>query len=258
MPTIEVLQTAASAPAPGWAYVLDRHIDPSKTAINPSGSRSTKRIRTATHLPTPSDDNELSRREQLAIERRLADLQRDGSGKDIEIPKQWRVGHNAKLATNVRRALGSEKTFAHHVEDEEAARALRLSEGSSARSAAAVAARRAEKAAAKSYHPESINTIDVDMDADKDEDDDNPLLQSEVIAPPTAEEIEALLSAPALSWTEARVGPPLPPSKGGPPQRHFCEICGYWGQVRCLKCGSRVCALECKNAHDQDCKQRFA
>jgi zinc finger HIT domain-containing protein 1 len=251
MPTIEVLQTAASAPAPGWAYVLDRAVDPSKTAINPSGSRNTKRIRTQTHAPVATDGSELTRREAVAIERRLAELQKDG-GKDIDIPAKWRVQHNAKLATNVRRVLGSEKTFMHHVEDEEAARALRATEGAvSWRSAAAVAARKADAKKASAPGPAQSS-------AQADEDDENPLLQSNVPLPPTAEEIEALLSAPALSWTEARVAPPLPPSKGGPPQRHFCEICGYWGRVRCLKCGSRVCALECKNAHDQDCKQRFA
>lgn len=49
-------------------------------------------------------------------------------------------------------------------------------------------------------------------------------------------------------------GPPLGyaravcrPSKR--PERRFCEICGYWGNYRCGKCGARYCDLSCMGVH---------
>jgi zinc finger HIT domain-containing protein 1 len=54
----------------------------------------------------------------------------------------------------------------------------------------------------------------------------------------------ALVSGPPLSYNGARAGPPV-----GKPQRRFCEICGYWGTIKCIKCGARVCGLECTKTH---------
>ena len=76
--------------------------------------------------------------------------------------------------------------------------------------------------------------------------EDDLLLKTYTPAPPSAAEMEALVSAPPLSYNQARVAPPV-----GKPQRYFCEICGYWGSVRCMKCGARVCGLECKVTHDE-------
>lgn len=76
---------------------------------------------------------------------------------------------------------------------------------------------------------------------------DASLLQSSVPSAPSAALMEALMSAPPLSYTAAGVGP----SSAGRPQRQFCEICGYWGRVKCMKCGARVCGLACKTAHDE-------
>ena len=76
---------------------------------------------------------------------------------------------------------------------------------------------------------------------------DARLLQSSVPPPPSAALMKALTSAPPLSYNAARVGP----STSGRPQRQFCEICGYWGRVKCMKCGARVCGLACKTAHDE-------
>lgn len=51
-------------------------------------------------------------------------------------------------------------------------------------------------------------------------------------------------------------GPPLGyaravsrPSKR--PERAFCEICGYWGNYRCGKCGARYCDLACMGTHQE-------
>ena len=86
-------------------------------------------------------------------------------------------------------------------------------------------------------------------------DDVNPLLRAHTPMRPPSPLLEELLSAPPLPYAAAR----SKPSALGLPPTHFCEICGYWGKVRCLKCGARVCGLECKGAHDdQRCPKFFA
>ncbi len=92
--------------------------------------------------------------------------------------------------------------------------------------------------------PESISTMPPFVRSD---DDNDPLLTSHIPAVPSAEVIEALLSAPPLSYTASRAAP----STLSAPARQFCEICGYWGRVRCMKCATRVCSLDCKRIHDE-------
>lgn len=289
MPQIEVLQTAHTA-APGWAYVVDTGHDPSKLAINPSGTRKGRAQRTVTQHVT--DAPELSRRENVAVAKRLADLDKEG-GKEIEIPSKYKGpvatwksgGTGGKLTTNVRRILQSEKTFKHHLDDEEARLGMRS--GTSAQVPAPVVAGRSRTAGLKRGStsgvmgppalpsPTTVSpaaTEDVAMtDAPPiskansqiastptnlmDRDANEPLLQIHVPSLPTPEELEALVSAPPLSYNAARAAPP---PASAPPQRKFCEMCGYWGRVKCLKCGQRVCGLECKEAHDLDCKRKYA
>lgn len=83
--------------------------------------------------------------------------------------------------------------------------------------------------------------------------DTNPLLRSYIPSAPSEAIINALVAAPPLSYNMARARP----SPSGRPQRHFCEICGYWGLVKCIKCGARVCGLECKGTHDEGRCLRF-
>ena len=82
--------------------------------------------------------------------------------------------------------------------------------------------------------------------------DNDPLLMSRVPDMPSDEELRGLLARPPLSYLEAR----------GTwdqkyPMRVFCEVCGYWGRVRCLKCGTRVCALDCLETHREECVTRY-
>ena len=286
MPHIEVLQTEKSTAAPGWAYVYDRPVDPSKVAIDPTSNARGKGGRAqraaATNVVAAG---ELTRRETIAIQRRLADLDKDGgSGKDVPIPAKWKDfqigtegngvgtwGKGRKVTTNVRRVLLSEKTFAHHLEDEEARMALARESGvgrneGGRRSDFGV--KRGDRAPGKRTSMSAQSQDDVEMtDApagteettissgqSKDTPDD-PLLSVETPAAVSAEELEELLSQPPLSYNAARAAPP---DVNAPPQRRFCEMCGYWGRVKCLKCGARVCGLDCKDAHDQDCRKRFA
>ncbi|KAL2170056.1 hypothetical protein VTG60DRAFT_5328 [Thermothelomyces hinnuleus] len=86
--------------------------------------------------------------------------------------------------------------------------------------------------------------------------DADPLLVSRVPPFPSDDELRALMTAAPLSYLEARAawdedGP------GRYPVRVFCAVCGYWGRVKCMKCGTRVCALDCLEAHREECVTRY-
>ncbi|KAK3329617.1 hypothetical protein B0H66DRAFT_32292 [Apodospora peruviana] len=86
--------------------------------------------------------------------------------------------------------------------------------------------------------------------------DNDPLLvSSRVPRFPTDDELCALMTAPPLSYLEARAG--WGDEEGRYPVRTFCEVCGYWGRVRCLKCGARACALDCLQTHKEECFTRY-
>jgi len=82
--------------------------------------------------------------------------------------------------------------------------------------------------------------------------DGDPLLMSRVPDVPSDEELRALLAHPPLTYLEA-----LGRRDGTYPTRTFCEVCGYWGRVRCMKCGTRVCALDCLETHREECVTRY-
>lgn len=151
----------------------------------------------------------------------------------------------------------SQKTFANHLADEEAAitaqaaqatpmqptRTLALNNNSSheeRRSSRAAA----DSSAATSKIETQPDTSTISSVGERGSED--PLLKTYVPQAPSPAVIEALLAGPPLSYNAARSLPPV-----GKPQRHFCEICGYWGTIKCLKCGARVCGLECKTTHDE-------
>ncbi|KAI1757041.1 hypothetical protein F4782DRAFT_548056 [Xylaria castorea] len=147
----------------------------------------------------------------------------------------------------------------------------------SAFASAAAASTSSRKPAAK-QEPEDVQMLDVpDTDTSSSQEqprstiltlhplpptrlgDDDPLLASRLPPLPSDEELRALLAAPPLSYLEARGT--WPPNTGGDgrqyPTRAFCVVCGYWGRVRCMKCGTRVCALECLETHQEECVTRY-
>ena len=82
MPQIEILPNTGAAPAPGWAYVPDTGYDPSKVAINPKD-----RKRIAARPGGVPSGNELSARQQTALQRRLVELEKDNNSREaITIP----------------------------------------------------------------------------------------------------------------------------------------------------------------------------
>ena len=239
MPHIELLANQASAPAPGWAYVPEsNYIDPSKTAINPTGARA----RHKNAAGGAQGHSELTARQQTAVQRRLQELDRDAPARDVTIPRDKAGGVGKTQGT--RRILGSAKTWRNWLDDEEAMLGGQV-QGVKGAAAAAAAA---PAVAAVPADAEDVQMADNPPETD-------PLLRVDTLASVSPRQIEALLSVPPLSYNAARAAPP---DDTAPPPRHFCEICGYWGRVRCLKCGSRICGLDCKTVHDAECSRRFA
>jgi zinc finger HIT domain-containing protein 1 len=90
--------------------------------------------------------------------------------------------------------------------------------------------------------------------------DTDPLLMTPLPPFPSDDELRALMTAPPLSYLEARATWPTDGDDGTSPRyptRVFCAVCGYWGRVRCMKCGARVCALDCLEVHREECITRY-
>ena len=242
MPHVEVLPNSSASVAPGWTYVVDTGYDPSKVALNP------KNKKRAAAQPTRAGENELSARQQTAIARRIADLTRDNDPRvQIAIPGKWIT----PKTQNARRIIQYQRQIKHWLDEEEATTgpsqvaAPRTQRGS-------VAVRRQNTFATSASMPatpvEATPAPATPSRLDAASADDALLeIESKMPPPLDPKELEALLAAPPLSYAASHVGPP---PAGGPPQRQFCDNCGYWGTIRCRKCGARVCGLECKDAHE--------
>ncbi|KAI4185982.1 MAG: hypothetical protein L6R41_003788 [Letrouitia leprolyta] len=260
MPGIEILPNSTSITAPGWAYVPDNGYDPSKVAIQPSGARK----RAARIAGITSGDT--TTRQNNATLKHLAELDKDNY-RDVQIPvparSKEKAASKSKTTPNVRRILTSQKTFANHLADEEAALASqgeqtvavlsrtpaptlgrKASTGQRASTVGsdALPAEDAQSRTTKLH----ASTESFEMASDEDPGIQEPLLKSYIPEIPPPAVMEALLAGPPLSYNAARSAPSI-----GKSRRYFCEICGYWGTVKCLKCGARVCGLKCKTTHDE-------
>ncbi|KAI9781150.1 MAG: hypothetical protein M1839_006258 [Geoglossum umbratile] len=292
-PLIEILpNTSTATTAPGWAYVLDTGLnDPSKASpLQPAGPRQRNARNNA------AGGQETTARQNNAVLKHLAELERDNH-REVQIPvslgKGREVGRitKTKLTPTVRRILLSQKTFANHLADEEAllsnqttsaaaaagppstarpARATTATPTTQATTATPTATTKYKKRAlappksqklAQKHHPKpqppaQSNRPPTPTSTSASTSPASPLpllLTTTTPTPPSETTIATLLSAPPLPYTAARACPPA----SGAPARCFCEICGYWGRVRCLKCGARVCGLECKVVHDEGRCLRF-
>ena len=168
------------------------------------------------------------------------------------------------MTQGVRRILMSQKTFANHLADEEAAIAAQEQNPSTVNTPRPVSHK--IKAPSSLLKRQSTTTTDSSpteasqssfsgkqpsatglMDPPKLPGGLDPLLKTYMPSAPSEAVMDALLAGPPLSYNAARAT--LPPKAR--PMRHFCEICGYWGSIKCMKCGARVCGLECKGTHDE-------
>lgn len=171
----------------------------------------------------------------------------------------------------MRKILQSQKTFGNYLDD---FLALQQSEGAVAVTTTSTAQTASSSNNKRPSMSKNANTADKDvvmMDAAAPTTfnlldtpanpppaphpgDDDPLLASRVPDLPTDAELRALLAHPPLTYLEARG---TYNGSVGPPPRVFCEVCGYWGKVRCMKCGTRVCALDCLETHREECMTRY-
>ena len=250
MPRIDVLPTGTSIAQPGYAFVPETRQLPQAVTQSSGG-----RKRAARNTGTGFGD--ATARQQNAILKHLAELDRDNN-RDIQIPVpkdagargmkttrersqkvlliEVNAGARGKTNTNVRRIMMSQKTFANHLADEEAA----LAQKTTSTTQASAQSRRTSTAEGKSALRKTAAVDDDPVEADN-------LLRTYVPTAPSNQVMHALTTAPPLSYNAARA------TRSGPrkPLRHFCEICGYWGNIKCMKCGARVCGLDCQGAHDE-------
>ncbi|KAI9795801.1 MAG: hypothetical protein M1833_006822 [Piccolia ochrophora] len=252
MPHIEVLPpTKAQASTPGWAYVPDTGYDPSKASLAPS-STSRKRTTRVQKSGGGIGGSELTARQQNAILKHLVELDRDNH-RDTHIPVPVKARDGAgrvsrgKLTPAVRRILTSQKTFANHLADEAAVAPASQQPQNPAPKDAVPSSKSKTPKTKSTSPPASASPLSSESTVD-------PLLKSYIPPIPPPSLLEELTTAPPLPYAAARAGPSTLPS---PSRRHFCEICGYWGRVRCMKCGARVCGLECKGVHEEGRCLRF-
>lgn len=256
MPLVEVVPTASTAVTPGWAYVPDTGYDPSKEAIVPSGAR--KRARISHYVSSPANtagasvNDQASARQQAKIAKHLVELDKENH-KDVQIVFPHRTkdlaqrGTRGKMTTGVKKIVLSAKTWKNYLDDEEASLAQQKPTAATTRQNIQVEAM--ELDSPSSIEPDQISTPAVTiLDANT-----AALINVDVPSFPSRAELEALLSSPPLSYNASRAAS----STSTAPPRLFCEMCGYWGRARCMKCGTRVCGLECKRQHDDTRCLRF-
>lgn len=266
-PHIEELPTTQTKQAPGFAWVAVS--GPPNDPAKHWGTTNKKRARQSGLGQSDIQREALSARQQRDVERKIKELNSDGP-RDVQIPIPKRDGGGAVRAgktPNTKKILASGKTFAHYLDDEEAEIA-RTGRREGEAESTAIATQRASKTPIARRKPQlgrdegSLSSSPApsglsnapqqgsDLVPDAMDIDDNPETEEDDTLPPipSQAEIEALVNAPPLTYNEARSAPP---PAGAPPPRKFCEICGYWGRVRCMKCGNWTCSVLCKDAHDE-------
>ncbi|KAF0332597.1 hypothetical protein GQ607_000613 [Colletotrichum asianum] len=282
------LASAKTTSAPGWAYVPDTGVNPAAAALQPANRKRAARTKAN---PSASD---LNVRQEAKIRKELEALDKDW-GRDATIPIPAKGGSRAaqtKSTPNVRKILQSQKTFSNHLDDHLAhishaentpaphpnqhtakpankpphpnqhtkRNAAKRSKTSTPKPALAPEPEDVEMAPAPPALGDSSGGGPVLAPYDKPlppahPGDDDPLLVSRVPEPPTDEELRWLLAQPMLSFWDARAE--WADEDTQYPERTFCEVCGYWGRVKCMKCGTRVCALDCLETHREECATRY-
>jgi hypothetical protein len=217
MPIIQVIPTTkAQTAAPGWAYVYEPVVDPSRLPLTTGGPRSaqTKRAaaRTATDIIIGANTKDQAKR----IRERLIELGRDNPSKhEVSVPDsvrkemadaRWKVGLDkkgggaAKMTPAVRKVLGSEKNWAHHAADVAAELELELQTEASNR--------RKSKAAPVATIQEDVEMVDGEEEDEEDEKspieiEEERLLEVVVPQMPSQAVLERLTKAPPLTYAAA-------------------------------------------------------
>jgi zinc finger HIT domain-containing protein 1 len=269
MPLITELPISQTTrPSHGWAYVPDTGAPIAAMAAStrkrgPPRSSTTNKV-----LP----QNNPSVKQQKAILQRLERLAEDNWSKQtVPLPPRART---KKSTQNVRRILASERQFKHWHDEQVAQLALGanpvagqpvlpVSTGGSRRSSAAQHVQmpmhpppkpstpraKTEPSATKSS-PLATNTKEAEEESTETKTVDALLLTRGIPKMPSKRLMDVLLAEAPLPWDAASARP----LENRMPARHFCVVCGYWGKVRCKRCGERTCGLlECWKGHEGSC-----
>lgn len=249
------LAGAKTTSAPGWAYIPDTRVP-----TQPQQAANRKRARTA---PGGNLSIEaLAARQESKTRKEVEALDRDWSrDNSIPIPPRASGGGGSgnttvvpkKSTPNVRKILQSAKTFANHLDDYIALQALAEQQPVPKRSKTTKDDAGEEESSTTKIPTYTLFTQSFRPPPVAHPGDMDPLLVSRVPPMPTDEEMGRLLNRAPLSYSEAVSSVDDPKY----PVRVFCEVCGYWGRVRCMKCGTRVCALDCLDTHREECVTRY-
>ncbi|KAF6810309.1 hit finger domain-containing protein [Colletotrichum sojae] len=286
------LASAKTTSAPGWAYVPDTGVNPSAAALQPAGRKRAARNKAN---PSASDltvrqeakirkelealDKDCGRDASIPIPAKGAKSQTKSAPNVRKILQSQKTFHN-HLDDYLAQLSHAENTPAPHPNQhttrppagtkpphpnqhtKRGAAAAKRSKTSTPKPALEPAAEDVEMTPAPSVPAadEELSTGPVLTPYDAPPPpahpgDDDPLLASRVPEMPTDEELRWLLSRPMLNFWDARAEWDDEDTRY--PVRAFCEVCGYWGRVKCMKCGTRVCALDCLTAHQEDCITRY-
>lgn len=260
MPLIQVIPTAkAKNAAPGWAYVLEPIIDPSRLPLSAEGGPRSGNKRAAARTATDIILGANTKSQATKVRTRLEALAKDNpSHSEIILPDnikkelaeaKWKKGLDkpgappAKMTPNVRKILGSDKTWAHHAADVQAELDLMKQNEDNVRRKSKVVST-----------PLVLGDVDmIDAVDEIDEDDQSPaqieelqLMHAHVPQMPSQATLDELTKTMPLAYAAAAAGP----SKSTVPPKRFCAMCGYWGKIRCTVCGDFICGLNCKRTHD--------
>ncbi|KAL3961759.1 hypothetical protein ACCO45_003282 [Purpureocillium lilacinum] len=248
------LAGAKTTAAPGWAYVPD--VGPAAAVQQPANR---KRARNAPGGNLSIGD--LSARQEAKARKEIEALDRDGA-RDASIPLPVKSGRaqvkftpNALTEANPSAQAGSARPGATSASGngKRPSQAGRRDATSSRQQSAAATPKDADTPMADAGPPLlPVLPPPYRSPPAAHPGDDDPLLMSRVPDVPSDEELRALLAHPPLTYLEA-----LGRRDGTYPTRTFCEVCGYWGRVRCMKCGTRVCALDCLETHREECVTRY-
>jgi zinc finger HIT domain-containing protein 1 len=239
---VDIVPNSSASHGPNWTYTT---LPPSQAHTNTLRTNGPRQQRAAKNLGF-----ETSAAREGKIARHLLELEKDNY-RDVQIPvaaKKVATGRGKcsavfngyvltleavkgrKPTANVRRILASQKTFQNYLADEEALH------GNAPPAAAVTHASRARRLS-------TYSAADSDLDLD-DDDDESHSTAADTFHHEDLKGIEKS-GGPPLGYNNAKVEPSIKP------RRHFCEICGYWGNYKCLKCGVRYCSTECGAAHSE-------
>nr|OQO01492.1 hypothetical protein B0A51_16550 [Rachicladosporium sp. CCFEE 5018] len=263
-PHIEELPIAQTKQAPGFAWVTVPSAVEKPTADLTNKKRGT---RFAAQGQTDEQREAHSVRQQEKINVHIRELNSDNArAGSVIVPKKEDGSAAGRGKTpNTRKILSSMKHFSHYLDDEIAEFGLtgkvdgmdRLTEtglvpampmmSTVQRASKTPHARRVQQEHSNGGSPRPATPVGAPATASQVDDQDDGL---DGTAPfPSQADIDALLNAPPLLYNASRSAPP---PTSAPPPRVFCEICGHWGRVRCLKCGARTCSVDCKTIHVAD------